>query len=199
MKWENISILITLLGNDLTAQGYFFQSNNQTIQNQTSIVRSNCMDCLDRTNVVQSVIARIFLTRQLRSIQVLSQNQEIDGEFEYIFNNVWADNADAISLQYSGSGALKTDFTRTGKRNVHGVLNDLSNSIIRYVKNNFLDGTRQDEFDLFLGNYKIGNTSPFKNSSVDNSALVLVPLINLVYCLLYYSSSFNHLFFNENV
>ena len=25
---------------------------------------------------------------------------------------VWADNADACSLQYAGTGALKTDFTR---------------------------------------------------------------------------------------
>ena len=26
--------------------------------------------------------------------------------------SVWADNADMISLQYAGTGALKTDFTR---------------------------------------------------------------------------------------
>jgi hypothetical protein len=26
--------------------------------------------------------------------------------------NLWADNADAISMQYSGTGALKTDYTR---------------------------------------------------------------------------------------
>lgn len=25
---------------------------------------------------------------------------------------VWADNADACSIQYAGTGALKTDFTR---------------------------------------------------------------------------------------
>lgn len=36
--------------------------------------------------------------------------------FETVFNNMWADNADALSLFYSGTGALKTDFTRTGKR-----------------------------------------------------------------------------------
>jgi phosphatidylinositol 4-phosphatase len=31
-----------------------------------------------------------------------------------VFNNVWADNADVISLRYTGAKALKTDFTRTG-------------------------------------------------------------------------------------
>jgi hypothetical protein len=30
---------------------------------------------------------------------------------------VWADNADAISMGYSGTGALKTDYTRWDPRN----------------------------------------------------------------------------------
>lgn len=28
------------------------------------------------------------------------------------FNIAWADNANTVSTQYSGTGALKTDFTR---------------------------------------------------------------------------------------
>jgi hypothetical protein len=35
---------------------------------------------------------------------------------------MWADHGDAISLQYSGSCALKGDLTRTGKRTVGGLL-----------------------------------------------------------------------------
>ena len=64
---------------------------------------------------------------------------------------VWADNADFISLQYAGTGALKTDFTRTGKRSMWGLMADGWNSMIRYYKNNFTDGFRQDAIDLFLG------------------------------------------------
>jgi len=64
---------------------------------------------------------------------------------------MWADNADVVSKSYSGTGALKTDFTRTGKRTRAGLAQDLNNSITRYVRNNFLDGPRQDGFDLFLG------------------------------------------------
>jgi len=48
---------------------------------------------------------------------------------------------------------LKTDFTRTGKRTKSGALQDLRNSITRYTRNNFLDGPKQDGFDLFLGTY----------------------------------------------
>ena len=29
-----------------------------------------------------------------------------------VVSSVWADNADTISKQYAGTGALKTDFTR---------------------------------------------------------------------------------------
>jgi hypothetical protein len=66
---------------------------------------------------------------------------------------MWADNADVVSNSYSGTGALKTDFTRTGKRTRAGMVQDLSNSITRYFCNNFMDGPRQDGFDLFLGAY----------------------------------------------
>jgi hypothetical protein len=38
------------------------------------------------------------------------------------FKCMWADHGDAISLQYSGSHALKGDLTRTGKRTVGGLL-----------------------------------------------------------------------------
>jgi len=41
-----------------------------------------------------------------------------------IYRNVWADHADYISVQYAGTGALKTDYTRTGKRTFYGLLQD---------------------------------------------------------------------------
>ena len=66
---------------------------------------------------------------------------------------VWAEHADAISKAYSGTGALKTDFTRTGKRTKKGALDDLYKSVVRYLKNNFFDGARQDGFDIVTGTW----------------------------------------------
>jgi hypothetical protein len=51
--------------------------------------------------------------------------------------------ADTISTQYSGTPALKTDFTRKGKRTKQGVVTDGYNSIRRYIKGGFTDGFRQ--------------------------------------------------------
>ena len=56
---------------------------------------------------------------------------------------VWTDHANMISVAYSGTGALKTDFTKTGRRTRQGMFEDLSNSVMRYLKNNFFDGARQ--------------------------------------------------------
>ena len=69
------------------------------------------MDNLDRTNVVQSLFGRWFVVESLglRPISVLNSGCV---EFESVFNEVWADNADVMSVLYSGTGALKTDFTR---------------------------------------------------------------------------------------
>lgn len=60
-----------------------------------------------------------------------------------MFQNIWADHADYISIQYSGTGALKTDYTRTGRRTYLGALRDGANSLLRYYKNNLKDGFRQ--------------------------------------------------------
>ena len=37
---------------------------------QAGVFRVNCVDCLDRTNVVQSAIARVMLETQVRCLNV---------------------------------------------------------------------------------------------------------------------------------
>jgi hypothetical protein len=54
-----------------------------------------------------------------------------------------------MSLLYAGTPALKTDFTRTGKRTIWGELNDGKVSITRYYINNFTDGYNHDCIDLW--------------------------------------------------
>lgn len=41
-------------------------SEQQTVAQQKGVFRSNCMDCLDRTNVIQSLLARRSLQIQLQ-------------------------------------------------------------------------------------------------------------------------------------
>jgi phosphatidylinositol 4-phosphatase len=161
LKWHRAQLLLDQLKPGLEAGGYFhgidMPSDGVDVRRkQTAVVRTNCMDCLDRTNVVQSMLGRWTLTRMLIDLGMMrpGESAQDDQAFEHLFRNVWADNADVVSRSYSGTGALKTDFTRTGNRTRAGALQDLNNSITRYVKNNFQDGPRQDGFDLFLGAYQ---------------------------------------------
>ncbi|KAF7723677.1 hypothetical protein EC973_001768 [Apophysomyces ossiformis] len=157
MRWYRIQLLVDQLKDELAKQEYLSYDEGVVLKTQTSVIRTNCMDCLDRTNVVQSNFARWVLDQQLREIGVLEVGETVESHpgFMSVFRNVWADNADAVSCPYSGTGALKTDFTRTGNRTVAGMVQDFNNSVTRYVKNNFFDGQRQDAIDLFLGQYVV--------------------------------------------
>ena len=44
---------------------------------------------------------------------------------------MWANNGDIVSWQYAGTNALKGDFTRTGERNLSGLMKDGMNSANR--------------------------------------------------------------------
>ena len=46
---------------------------------------------------------------------------------------------------------MKSDFVRTGKRSTEGLLQDGYCSLLRYFKNNFSDGDKQDAFDILTG------------------------------------------------
>ncbi|KAG0181485.1 hypothetical protein DFQ29_008154 [Apophysomyces sp. BC1021] len=73
------------------------------------------MDCLDRTNVVQSAFARNILNLQLMRFGISEypdRGIRYYEQFERIFNNAWANNGDMISRMYAGTSALKGDFTR---------------------------------------------------------------------------------------
>lgn len=70
MKYQNLSKLIDMIKPDLDMGGYFeMEMKDETkkyaqvaVRNsQSAIIRTNCVDCLDRTNVVQSVIARYIV------------------------------------------------------------------------------------------------------------------------------------------
>jgi hypothetical protein len=146
MRFENVSRLFTEISTTLQRISYTEWTSGSTVQQQKGVLRTNCMDCLDRTNVVQSGSARIALESQLSSLGVSIQNSE-----EW-FNTIWADNGDAISQQYASTAALKGDFTRTRKRNLQGALTDLGLTMTRYFTNIISDYFTQAAIDFLLGN-----------------------------------------------
>ncbi|RXN20261.1 phosphatidylinositide phosphatase SAC1-B [Labeo rohita] len=184
MRWHRLQILVDAVSDMQDEFGYFMvSSDGKVTSEQSGTFRSNCMDCLDRTNVIQSLLARRSLQSQLQRMGVLHVGQKIEeqADFEKIYKNAWADNANACAKQYAGTGALKTDFTRTGKRTHWGLVMDGWNSMIRYYKNNFSDGFRQDSIDLFLGNYTVDETDGLTPLHLQKDwKFLLLPVIMVV-------------------
>ena len=164
-KWNNLSKLVNQVDKSFRTQGFFSKdARGNVISQQSGVLRTNCMDNLDRTNVVQSLFARRSLLMQLGKDYLLDDDNNILNSpfksFEKIYKSMWANNANALAMLYAGTGALKVDFTKTGKRTLKGMFNDGVNSCMRYYINNFTDGIKQDSIDLLLGNYKPHVTVP---------------------------------------
>ncbi|KAL5557407.1 hypothetical protein UlMin_039643 [Ulmus minor] len=156
IHFERLSILYEQIVDFLDKNGYLLlNEKGEKMKEQLGVVRSNCIDCLDRTNVTQSMIGRRMLESQLRRLGIFGAEETIilHQNFDDSFKILWANHGDDISLQYSGTPALKGDFVRYGKRTVNGILNDGWNSLARYYLNNFRDGAKQDAIDLQHGHY----------------------------------------------
>ncbi|PNS17746.1 hypothetical protein CAC42_3141 [Sphaceloma murrayae] len=118
-----------------------------TILQQEGIFRTNCLDCLDRTNVVQTIISQMALEEFIRH----RGERRSTSDFWLRHSTLWADNGDALSKIYAGTGALKSSFTRSGKMSLAGALADVRKSATRLYINNFEDKGRQNTIDMLLG------------------------------------------------
>ncbi|KAF7778523.1 hypothetical protein Agabi119p4_2868 [Agaricus bisporus var. burnettii] len=162
MKYENISKLTDTLERVFEGQGFLWMCDGTVLSQQKSVYRINCIDCLDRTNVVQSAFARHIMNRQLGALALLNPSITTKRpDIDLVFNDVWANNGDAISRAYAGTSALKGDFTRTGKRDLSGLLNDGVNSLARMYTSTFSDWFCQAVIDFMLGNRTISVFSEF--------------------------------------
>ncbi|KDP43758.1 hypothetical protein JCGZ_22385 [Jatropha curcas] len=156
IHFERLSILYEQIVDFLEKSGYLLlNEKGEKTKEQSGVVRTNCIDCLDRTNVTQSMIGRRMLEIQLRRIGVFGAEEAISSHpnFDDCFKIMWANHGDDISIQYSGTPALKGDFVRCGQRTAQGIAKDGWNALARYYFNNFSDGTRQDAIDLVHGHY----------------------------------------------
>ncbi|KAI4213814.1 MAG: hypothetical protein LQ351_003508 [Letrouitia transgressa] len=150
MRFDNVSLLVESLDSTLNDFGTAVEQNGAFLRKQTGVLRTNCMDCLDRTNVVQSACGSRALEKQLMEEEI-SINLQTDTNTQW-FNELWADNGDAISKQYSSTAALKGDYTRTRKRDYRGALNDLGLTLSRYYNNMVNDYFSQAAIDFLQGN-----------------------------------------------
>ncbi|GKT13753.1 hypothetical protein ADUPG1_010327 [Aduncisulcus paluster] len=158
----------------------FSQSHPHTsshTQKQCGVVRTNCLDCLDRTNVFQTLICSQVLRGILKMNDLLSvkdvkiwhkevgrkKNKFVCSDplsslprLKASFKQLWCDHGDYLARQYGGSNAMKRDYVQFGKRTRRGTILDGKYAVERYIKNNFSDGLKQDGIDLLHNRHAIG-------------------------------------------
>ncbi|KAG5869516.1 hypothetical protein JTB14_035113, partial [Gonioctena quinquepunctata] len=128
---------------------------------QTGIVRTNCVDCLDRTNTAQFAIGKCVLGYQLCALGVLdSPNLEFDTDCVRMLESLYEDHGDTLALQYGGSQLvhrIKT-YRKTAPWTSQG--NDIMQTLSRYYSNTFSDAEKQNAINLFLGLFKPEGDKP---------------------------------------
>jgi hypothetical protein len=67
---------------------YFWAADGQKLSTQSGVFRTNCIDCLDRTNVVQSAFGRQTLHRHLVRLGIATPDELKGNEaLDLVFNN----------------------------------------------------------------------------------------------------------------
>ena len=104
-------------------------TSHDTLQ-QSTLIRTNCIDCLDRTNAVQTVLALIALKRILGS----DDDVKLYEKLVPLARKLWTMNGNIISRHYAGTDALKSDVAMHGTRTFSGIIYDYLTSSRRFIQ-----------------------------------------------------------------
>ncbi|GFT46822.1 synaptojanin-1 [Nephila pilipes] len=162
-KQENLDILKRKIAPNIESFGFFYKDSDLIEKCQKGTFRTNCLDCLDRTNNVQTFIGLEVLKQQLKYLSISDQPQIIS-RFNEVFKQMWVQNGDQVSKMYAGTGALEG----------RSKLKDGSRSVVRTIQNNLLDSSKQEAIDiLLLGDVLYSDTAERARSVLPPSMLNL--------------------------
>jgi len=151
---SEVTKLVDSLENQMQKIGFTWVDKTGTLaMKQNGVVRTNCVDCLDRTNVVQCSISHWVCLMKCRKLGLVEPLEDPPETMVKVLNMIWAEHGDAISKQYAGTKALKGDITKNsskGRRKFTGLLKDGCNSATRYYLAHFSDARKQTIIDSIL-------------------------------------------------
>ncbi|KAM3183565.1 hypothetical protein ACTXT7_010097 [Hymenolepis weldensis] len=124
---------------------------------QHGIVRTNCVDCLDRTNTAQFVLGHVAIGYQLHAIGLLANTKlSFDSKVSKVLRDLFGEHGDMLALQYGGSGVVHNIETYQNPSTSRVNSRDILQTLSRYYSNNFIDFEKQLTTDLFLRVFRPG-------------------------------------------
>ncbi len=151
----------------LVQTGFFYLKNEVSSKGnkvegvkQSGVVRVNCMDCLDRTNVAQFCYARTTLRHQMKAVGLDTSDNDYQ-EVWFVLLKLFEEHGDIIAKQYGGSGAMHkataspANESKEGKKTAN-ITSGAGNALVaiqRYYSNNVTDISKQQAYNLFHGLY----------------------------------------------
>ncbi|CCE66312.1 hypothetical protein TPHA_0P01540 [Tetrapisispora phaffii CBS 4417] len=159
--------------NTVNTTGIFHNGKDfKSTKIQEGICRSNCIDCLDRTNAAQFIIGKRALGEQLKALGIVQDSfLEYDSDIVNILTELFHDLGDTIALQYGGSHLVNTMETYRKINQWRSHSRDMIESIKRFYSNSFVDAQRQEAINLFLGHYVKNKSSPVVWDTMDDGFL----------------------------
>ncbi|KAG2717798.1 hypothetical protein I3843_03G190900 [Carya illinoinensis] len=123
---------------------------------QKGVLRTNCIDCLDRTNVAQYAYGLAALGQQLHVLGVADNPKiDLDAPLADDLMGFYERMGDTLAHQYGGSAAHNKIFSeRRGQWKAATQSQEFFRTLQRYYSNAYMDSEKQDAIDVFLGHFQ---------------------------------------------
>ncbi|XP_049849011.1 uncharacterized protein LOC126317078 [Schistocerca gregaria] len=129
---------------------------------QRGVVRTNCVDSIDRTSAAQYLIGLSVLAKQLYVLELSKEDDDLafDSDLAFVLMKLYEIIGHRLALQYGGSGLAHTVETFTNS-SIVGYSLDFLKTLQRRYRNTFTDQEKQRSINLFLGVFR-----PWEQKSV---------------------------------
>ncbi|KAL0354434.1 UNVERIFIED_CONTAM: Phosphoinositide phosphatase SAC2 [Sesamum radiatum] len=143
---------------------------------QKGVLRTNCIDCLDRTNVAQYVYGLVALGHQLHALGYINvPSISLDSPLADDLMKTYEAMGDTLALQYGGSAAHNKIFSeRRGQWKAATQSQELLRTLQRYYSNAYMDAEKQDAINVSIIKRSLsdGNILCDSNSPIDDAKVI---------------------------
>lgn len=129
---------------------------------QKGVFRINCLDCIERSGIMESKLSALQLVYALKHIginifdntqtNVLDYFDDTSQPLSYLFNSIWGSNADFLSEQYTGTKSAHSFFYKPSYQLIDKIIDHALVSISRtFIDLGKYDKEKQKGIKSLLG------------------------------------------------